>query len=68
LNSPHRGDESVPIIDPMTQEQDALLKSLSLQAREPEAYAPMLTRHEAEKRIAALKAKLPLLGEPEHPA
>ena len=51
---------------PMTPEQAAKLKRLAEDAYELEAFQPNLTRAEADLRIAALAAKLKLLGEPPH--
>jgi hypothetical protein len=51
---------------PMTDEQAVLLKFLSEQAFEPEAFKPTLTRAEAVRRIAALQAKLRLQDGPPH--
>jgi len=48
----------------MTAEQAATLKRLATAAYELDAYKPNLTRAEADLRIAALAAKLKLLGEP----
>jgi Protein of unknown function (DUF3072) len=53
-------------LQPMTVEQAATLKRLAQAAYELEAFKPNLTRAEAELRIAALAAKLKLLGEPPH--
>ena len=53
-------------IQPMTAEQAATLKRLATAAYELDAYKPNLTRAEADLRIAALVAKLKLLGEPPH--
>jgi hypothetical protein len=50
----------------MTAEQAATLKRLATAAYEPDAYKPNLTRAEADLRIAALAAKLKLLGGPPH--
>ncbi len=50
----------------MTAEQDAELKQLSIEARDPQAYDPTLGPEEAATRVAALKAKLVLLGSEEH--
>ena len=44
--------------EPMTGAQASYLKTLSEEAREPEAYDETLTKAEASKRIDALKAKL----------
>jgi hypothetical protein len=52
--------------EPMTAEQSAELKRLSEQAFDLEAFAPDITRAEAERRIATLRAKLRLLSEPPH--
>ncbi len=51
---------------PMTAEQAATLKRLAKAAYELDAFKPNLTRAEADRRIAALTAKLKLLGEPPH--
>jgi hypothetical protein len=53
-------------IQPMTAEQAATLKRLATAAYELDAYKPNLTRAEADLPIAALAAKLKLLGEPPH--
>ena len=53
-------------VQPMTAEQAATLKRLATAAYELDAYKPSLTRAEADLRIAALAAKLKLLGEPPH--
>lgn len=50
----------------MTDKQAALLRNLAIDAYEPDAFSPNLTQAEAEIRIAVLKAKLKLLGEPPH--
>ncbi len=52
--------------EPMTQEQATRLKALSIEAYEPEAFSETLTRAEADRRIAVLSAKLPLLDGPPH--
>jgi Protein of unknown function (DUF3072) len=52
--------------EPMTGAQASYLKTLSEQAREPEAYNERLSKAEASKRIDALKAKLKLLDGPPH--
>jgi Protein of unknown function (DUF3072) len=44
--------------EPMTGAQASYLKTLSKQAREPEALDASLTKAKASKRIDALKAKL----------
>ena len=51
---------------PMTTEQAATLKPLAEAAYELDAFKLNLTRAEADLRIAALAAKLKLLGEPPH--
>jgi Protein of unknown function (DUF3072) len=51
---------------PMTEEQAAVLKQLAHDAYDIEAFSPELTTGEAERRIATLKAKLKLQGEPPH--
>ena len=50
----------------MTAEQAATLKRLAKAAYELGAFKPNLTGAEADLRIAALAAKLKLLGEPPH--
>ena len=50
----------------MTAEQAATLKRLAESAYELDAFKLNLTRAEADLRIAALAAKLKLLGEPPH--
>ena len=50
----------------ITAEQAALLKRLAQDASEPETFSAQLTRSEAARRIAMLKAKLALQGEPPH--
>jgi len=58
--------DTVDTREPMTSEQAARLKALSIEAYEPEAFSETLSRAEAEKRIAVLSAKLPLLDGPPH--
>ena len=53
-------------VRPMTPEQAATLKQLAKAAFELDAFKPDLTRTEADLRIAALTAKLKLLGGPPH--
>jgi hypothetical protein len=53
-------------VQPMTAEQAAMLKRLATAAYELDAYKPNLTSAEADLRIAALAAKLKLIGEPPH--
>jgi len=50
----------------MTDEQAARLKYLAQLALEPDAFKRGLERAEAERRIAALEAKLRLLDGPPH--
>jgi hypothetical protein len=54
--------------DPMTGAQVSYLKTLSVEAHEPDAFSERLTRVEASKRIEMLKAKLKLFDGPPHPA
>ena len=61
-------DEWVSGDEPMTGAQASYLKTLSEQAREPEAFSENLTKAEASKRIDVLKAKLKLYDGPPHPA
>ena len=51
---------------PMTAEQAETLKRLAKAAYELDAFKPNLTRAEADRRIAALSAKLKLLDGPPH--
>jgi hypothetical protein len=51
---------------PMTREQAARLKQLSIDAYELDAFREVLTQAEAERRIITLSAKLKLLDEPPH--
>jgi hypothetical protein len=50
----------------MTAEQAALLRPLARDTYELEVFSTQLTQTEAAKRIAMLKAKLTLQGEPPH--
>jgi hypothetical protein len=50
----------------MTTEQAATLRRLAEAAYELEAFKPNITRAEADRRIAALIAKLKLLDGPPH--
>jgi hypothetical protein len=50
----------------MTAEQAVTLKQLAEATYELDAFRSNLTRTEADKRIAMLRAKLKLLGEPPH--
>jgi hypothetical protein len=52
--------------DPMTGAQASYLKTLSEEARDPQAFSENLTKAEASKRIDALKAKIGLQPEPPH--
>ena len=51
---------------PMSAQQAAVLKQLSIDAYELEAFDSHLTRREADRRIATLQAKLKLLDGPPH--
>ena len=51
-------DDWVSGDEPMTGAQASYLKTLSEEAREPQAYDETLTKAEASRRIDALKAKL----------
>ncbi len=51
-------DDWVSGDEPMTGAQASYLKTLSEEARDPEAYDETLTKAEASKRIDTLKAKL----------
>jgi Protein of unknown function (DUF3072) len=55
-----------PEVEPMSEAQALELKRLSEAAFEPEAFKPNLSAAEAARRIAVLKAKLPLIDEPPH--
>jgi hypothetical protein len=50
----------------MTDEQATRLRYLAQLAFEPDAFKPGLERAEAERRVAALEAKLRLLDGPPH--
>jgi hypothetical protein len=50
----------------MTSDQAIQLRQLAFDAYEPDAFRLNLTRTEAERRIAALQAKLRLMGDPPH--
>ncbi len=52
--------------DRMTAEQASLLRKLAMDAYELDGFQSNLTRAEAERRIAMLKAKLKLMDEPPH--
>jgi hypothetical protein len=54
--------------DPMTGAQASYLKTLSEEARDPQAFDETLSKAEASKRINALKAKLKLQDGPPHAA
>jgi hypothetical protein len=60
---PKRKKDTVEV---MTDKQAALLRELAVNAYEPEAFRPNLTKAEAELRINVLKAKLNFMGEPPH--
>jgi hypothetical protein len=60
-------DDWVSGQEPMTGAQASYLKTLSEEAREPQAFDEGLTKAEASKRIDALKAKLGLMSNPPHP-
>ncbi|NSY15918.1 DUF3072 domain-containing protein [Neorhizobium sp. AL 9.2.2] len=51
-------DDWVTGDEPMTGAQGSYLKTLSEQAKEPEAFAEDLSKAEASKRIDALREKL----------
>jgi hypothetical protein len=51
---------------PMSAAQAATLKQLSVHAYELDAFNERLTRREAERRIATLRAKLKRLDAPPH--
>ncbi len=53
-------------VELMTVEQAKLLKHLSQEAYEREAFKLNLTQAEAARRIATLSAKIKLQGEPPH--
>ena len=55
-----------PFQETMSDQQAAELRRLSIDARDPQAYDPTLGPEEAARRIAALRAKLALLGSEEH--
>jgi hypothetical protein len=61
-------DDGISGDEPMTGAQASYLKTLSEEAREPEAFSERLTKAEAAKRIDALKAKLRLFSAPPHTA
>ena len=50
----------------MTSDQAIQLRQLAFDAYERDAFRPNLTRTEAERRIAALQAKLRLMDDPPH--
>jgi hypothetical protein len=52
--------------EPMTGAQANYLKTLSEEAREPEAFTTNLSKAEASRRIHAFKAKLRLQDGPPH--
>jgi len=67
-NTEKSPDEWASGDDPMTGAQASYLKTLAEEAREPDAFSEHLSKAEASKRIAALKAKLKLFSGPPHPA
>jgi hypothetical protein len=52
----------------MTSDQAIQLRQFAFDAYKPDAFRPNLTRTEAERRIAALQAKLRLMDDPPHSA
>jgi len=66
LLAPLPRQEAMANNQPMTPEQAAILKRLAQLAYELDAFKPNLTSAEADRRIAALNAKLKLLDEPPH--
>jgi DUF3072 family protein len=56
-------DEWVSGDEPMTGAQASYLKTLSEEAREPDAFDEKLTKADASKRIDALKAKVARIRE-----
>jgi hypothetical protein len=61
-------DDWVSGDEPMTGAQTSYLKTLSEEAREPDAFSEHLSKAEASKRIDMLKAKLNLMSRPPHTA
>ncbi len=59
-------DLATATVELMTIEQAKLLKGLAHEAYELEAFKPNLTQAEAARRIATLRAKIKLQGEPPH--
>ncbi len=59
-------DLTTASIELMTVEQAKLLKHLAHEAYELEAFKPNLTRAKTARRIATLRAKIKLEGEPPH--
>jgi Protein of unknown function (DUF3072) len=57
---------AIATVELMTTEQAKLLKHLAQETYEPQAFKPNLTQAEAARRIATLRAKLELQGEPPH--
>ena len=66
LLAPLPRQEAMANNQPMTPEQAAILKRLAQLAYELDAFKPNLTSAEADRRIAALNAKLKLLDGPPH--
>lgn len=52
--------------EPMTSEQAELLRGLAEDANELDAFKSHVTRAEAARRIAMLRAKIKLMGNPPH--
>ena len=59
-------EKKVKSVGVMTSDQAIRLRQLAFDAYEPDAFRPNLTRTEAERRIAALRAKLRLMDDPPH--
>jgi hypothetical protein len=58
--------KKVKTIGLMTSDQAIKLRQLAFDAYEPDAFRSNLTRTEAQRRIAALQAKLRLMDNPPH--
>ncbi len=59
-------DLTTGTVELMTIEQSNLLKHLAQETYDPQAFKRNLTQAEAARRIAALRAKIKLQGEPPH--
>ncbi len=59
-------DLTTATVELMTIEQAKLLKHLAQETYEPQAFKSNLTQAEAARRIATLRAKIKLQGEPPH--